>query len=160
VIRPLPAAAADPQSSAWLGYTWSSWTPFVAESPFPGGPTDGLDGPGLYRFRVRGDSGLLYIGEAGPFGLRGRINGHRRTARIALSPVPGRVRPYTTFHVRLGALWEARRSVEVSWTPLAPDLPVAERKGREVDLIAAHRGHMGRNPECQFLAGTRFATGD
>ena len=156
VSRPLPAGATDPQSSAWLGYPWSPWIPFVADTPFPGASADGLDGAGLYRFRVRDDSGLLYIGEAGTFGLRGRINGHRRTARIARSPVRGRARPYTTFHLRLGELWEAKRRVEVSWTPLAPDLPVPERKGREVDLIAAHRKQLGRNPECQFLEGTRF----
>jgi hypothetical protein len=57
-------------------------------------------------------------------------------------------------------MWKAGRSVEVSWTPLAADLPVPERKGREVDLIAAHRRHLRRNPECQFLEGTRFPKGD
>ncbi len=53
--RPVP----DPQGADWGGLSWSDWYAFdqaISEDRIP-------SSAGIYRFRGRGEPGLLYIGE-------------------------------------------------------------------------------------------------
>ena len=61
----------DPQSPCWAGLAWSRWYDFDrADRQHLIPPT-----PGLYRFRIVGFAGRLYIGESGAKdGRRGRLH--------------------------------------------------------------------------------------
>jgi len=117
--------------------------------------TERPTGPGLYRLRTHGRRGLLYIGQTG-LSLARRLEQQRRGGRIAaglLHHNPSR----RLLHVGtvIGALWNDGRAVHFSYVelPEEPDLPMPERRGLEVDLIAAYRATMGRSPDCQFMPG-------
>jgi hypothetical protein len=145
--RPIALPARDPQGPHWQGFGWSEWTQFIHDNPLLMSAI-GIGEQGLYRFRVAGRSGLLYIGETGRT-LKERLDGHRRAARIA-GQQP------TTQHAAFAAAvrdhWAAGRDVEVSWATLPKGFPREERKGVECELIAAYRATVGRNPDFQFQA--------
>jgi hypothetical protein len=64
------------QSQQWAGLTWSPWMVFDEAA-------DGHNIPaaaGLYRFRIRGQSGLLYIGEGA--NLRRRLKVLNKARRM------------------------------------------------------------------------------
>jgi hypothetical protein len=59
------AAAGGPQATDWGGLSWSGWLDFDEAHHDHLIPAT----PGIYRFRVRDEPGLLYIGESGQPGL-------------------------------------------------------------------------------------------
>src|SRR6266542_5492247 len=95
----ITTAASDPQAADWGGLRWSEWQDFDEAHRGHVIPAT----PGLYRFRARGEPGLLYIGESGDAGgRRARLDdlarGRKRhppefylnwrAAGLALAPAP------------------------------------------------------------------------
>ena len=99
----------------------------------------------------------MYIGEAGSK-LARRLEQQRRGGRIAAGLLHRNPdRRLLQIGSAIGALWNAGRMVDFSYVelPSEPALPTSERKGLEVDLIAAYRATMGRSPDSQFMPGQR-----
>jgi len=145
--RYLHRPALDPHGPFWQGYRWSEWyafPSFLAE-PIARDDTAPLGGAGIYRFAVPRRRGLLYIGQASR--LRRRLSGHARAVTDILGP---HTRRHLGFHYELAAYVHGEGKVQVSWTPL-DSLGKPDRLGIECDLIAAHRGTVGCNPNWQFL---------
>lgn len=145
----------DPQSSRWAGLHWSPWHDLDAAHQEKLIPAT----PGLYRFRVPGVPGLLYIGESGA--RRGRAARLDALAR-------GRRRHSPGYYLNWRANGLARRphrghyaapyirqieeatgcTAEISWArDEHPDR--AERKAAEVRLLAAYRQATGGDPPVQ-----------
>ena len=105
--------------------------------------------PGVYRLRGRRLSGLLYVGESQ--NLEKRLQVLRWALGKAAEGKTGRTGHWAALnlHTRLRG-----RKLEVSW--LKDAIPAkSERKGIECECIAAHRWHLDRNPDCQFVAFER-----
>jgi len=98
---------------------------------------------GIYRLRCTGLQGLAYIGIS--LNLRSRLGGLRR----GLSNAPDYLG-----HSAAGCLAEIQRrhhaKIEVSFVTIE-GTKLRELKGREVDLIAAHRDAVKKSPPCQFV---------
>lgn len=143
----------DPKGRHWQGYDWSEWYRLrdVAEGmdDFGDDPSP-INVAGLYRLSLRGQKGLLYIGQTGR-SLRRRLRGHLQSAEFAV----GLRHRLSTRQVRpmyreLGKMLLSGRGVLVSWTPLR--ISKGDRLGIEAELIAAYRAIMGKNPQLQFLS--------
>ena len=124
----------DPQGLHWGDLAWSDWHQLDSAEAhaIP-------EGPGLYRLRCRGASGLIHVGISAR--LRSRLAGLRRA----------RFRDDKRGHYAaacVAAHEDQDKIVEVSWT-IVGDMERRELMGREVDLIAAHRRRFG-SPACQF----------
>ena len=145
----------DPQSPCWAGLAWSGWYDFdQADREHLIPPT-----PGLYRFRIVGFPGLLYIGESGATkGRRGRL---RDLARGRLAHEPDYYlkwredgladRPHRG-HYAAPFIRQAEsasgRVTEVSWA-LGEHRNTAGRKQAEARLIELHRQAVGDAPPAQ-----------
>ena len=129
----------NPQSDRWEGHDWAPWrTLDVATDAVT--PTV----QGIYRIRCgAGVDGLAYIGIS--FNLRSRLGGLRR----GLTNPPDYLG-----HSAAGCLAEIQRrhhaQLEVSFVTMEGTKP-RELKGREVDLIAAHRVAVKKSPPCQLV---------
>jgi hypothetical protein len=150
-VRP---TAGDPQAADWGGLSWSQWQGFDEAHRGKVIPAT----PGIYRFRARGEPGLLYIGESGGrTGRRGRLGslarGMRRhpadfylnwrAAGLAKRPHRGH---YAAPYVR--QCEDAGCQVEVSWA-LEEHPDETERKAVEERLIELHRQARGADPPIQ-----------
>lgn len=139
-----PDLLADPQSRTWAGFEWSDWHELTAALTPRGSPVP--PEAGLYRVRVEGAPGLLYIGQTG-LSLRGRLGQLRTSEKRASAGLDARA-PHVAGacvhqHKQRGA------TIHVSWVA-TPDIDKRERLGRECDLIAAYRQVIGESPSCQF----------
>lgn len=98
---------------------------------------------GIYRLRCAGLEGLAYIGIS--LNLRLRLGGLRRGLTHP---------PHHVGHSAAGCLAELQRrhraQIEMSFVTMA-GTSLRELKGREVDLIAAHRGAVKKSPPCQLV---------
>ena len=132
----------NPHGARWLGRRWTNWAMLEDVLDRSVVPRQ----PGVYRLRGKRFTGLLYVGESG--------NLHERL--IALRHALGRAADGKTektghwaaqnLHMRLKG-----RKLVVSW--LKDAVPAkSERKGIECECIAAHRWHLDRNPDCQFVS--------
>jgi hypothetical protein len=137
-----PTVVASPQTRNWGELTWSRWWQLdraISENR--------VRGPGIYRFRSRGDPGLLYIGESGarPRRLGGLL-------KDLVYPVDFRHRRNHTASRSIRRCLDAGCRVEVSWT-LADELLAwrPERKDTERDLMQQHADELGWTPPCQQL---------
>jgi hypothetical protein len=149
------STAADPQAANWGSLSWSPWHDFDQahqQDLIP--PTSGL-----YRFRSRGEPGLLYIGESGSEGgRRGRLDalarGRRRHSAdfyldwrangLLKRPHRGH---YAAPYFRLCE--DAGCAVEVSWALFEhPD--TKDRRAAEERLIRQHRTDTGWTPPIQY----------
>jgi hypothetical protein len=147
-------APGDPQAADWGGLPWSQWQDFDMAHRGRVIPAT----PGIYRFRARGEPGLLYIGESGGrTGRRGRLGrlarGMRRhpadfylnwrAAGLAVRPHRGHyAAPY------LRQCQDAGCRIDVSWA-LQEHPYVTERRNTEERLIRLHREAMGIDPPIQ-----------
>jgi hypothetical protein len=146
--------AMDPQTPCWGGLSWSEWQDF--DEAHRGKVITAT--PGIYRFRARGEPGLLYIGESGGrTGRRGRLGslarGMRRhpadfyldwrAAGLAKRPHRGHyAAPYML------QCEDAGCHVEVSWA-LEDHPDETERLAVEARLIQLHREVVGVDPPVQ-----------
>lgn len=150
-----PTAASDPQAANWGGLSWSGWHDFDDAHCHGLIPAT----PGIYRFRARGEAGLLlYIGESGA--KRGR-----RSRLGALAQ--GRKRHPPSFYLDWRAAGLTKRPhrrhfaapyfrqcedagchVEVSWA-LKEHPDKDERRSVEERLIQLHHEVMGIDPPIQ-----------
>ena len=151
-------AADDPQAADWGGLSWSQWQDFDEahrEKVIPATP-------GIYRFRARGEPGLLYIGESGNAdGRRARLDdlarGRKRhppeyylnwrDAGLTRRPHRGH---YAAPYVR--QCEDAGCHVEVSWA-LEGHRDKTDRRAAEERLIQLHREVMGFDPPIQHGGG-------
>ena len=136
------------------GLSWSEWQDFDEAHRGKVIPAT----PGIYRFRARGEPGLLYIGESGD--VKGR---RRRLAALAR----GRKRHPPEFYLdwrAVGLLKRPHRGhyaapyirqcedagcrVEVSWA-VEEHPGETERKAVEARLIQLHREAMSIDPPVQ-----------
>ena len=147
-------AADDPQTADWGGLSWSPWQDFDEAHREKAIPAT----PGIYRFRARGESGLLYIGESGDAGgRRARLDklarGRKRhppdfylnwrAAGLAQRPHRGH---YAAPYVR--QCEDAGCHVEVSWA-LEEHRDTTERRAVEARLIELHHQAMDSDPPIQ-----------
>ena len=151
----------DPQAPDWHGLAWSEWQDFDEAHRARAIPTT----PGIYRFRARGEPGLLYIGESGERkGRRARLG---RLARGMQRHPPEfyldwraaglTVRPYRGHYAApyMRQCKDEGCQVEVSWAKDEhPDK--AERRAVEERLIQLHREVIGIDPPIQH-GGTGVA---
>ena len=139
----------DPQAADWGGLSWSEWHAFdqaVAEDRIPASG-------GIYRFRSRGEPGLLYIGEGADRRRRLRTLERHSTARPAryyLVWTAGTKRPprghYAAPYLRLCR--DAACIVDVSWAiPVHADQ--ADRRQVEACLIRQHHDEAHGDPPWQ-----------
>ena len=147
--------AGGPHAADWGGLCWSEWHDF--EEAHCGNLIPAT--PGIYRFRARGEPGLLYIGESGKAG--------GRRARLG-DLARGRKRHPASFYLNWRAAGRARRPhrghyaapyirqceddgcrVEVSWA-LEEHPEQTERRAVEARLILLHRETMGADPPVQY----------
>jgi hypothetical protein len=140
---------ADSQAEDWGGLSWSAWCAFdeaVHEGQIP-------STGGIYRFRSRGEPGLLYIGEGGNRSRRLRTLARmrrRHPAAYYLAWPSGTKRPHRGHY----AAPQLRRCdddgcvVEVS---CAIDVHAdrAARRSVESRLIRQHFDEVGHEPPCQ-----------
>jgi hypothetical protein len=148
----------DPQATDWGGLSWSPWQKFDEAHRDGAIPAT----PGLYRFRAKGEPGLLYIGESGgTTGRRGRLGrlarGMRRhpadfylnwrAAGLAVRPHRGH---YAAPYMR--QCEDAGCHVEVSWA-LKEHPDEAERRAVEARLIQLHREATDFDPPIQHGGG-------
>jgi hypothetical protein len=128
----------NPQSDRWRDHDWSPWRTLDEAA---GAETPNVQG--IYRIRCAGHVGLAYIGIS--LNLRSRLGGLRRGVT---NP------PDYLGHSAAGCLAEIQRRhhapIEVSFVTMEGTKP-RELKGREVDLIAAHRDAVKTSPPCQFV---------
>jgi len=151
----ITTAASDPQAADWGGLRWSEWQDFDEAHRGHVIPAT----PGLYRFRARGEPGLLYIGESGDAGgRRARLDdlarGRKRhppefylnwrAAGLAKRPHRGH---YAAPYVR--QCEDAGCHVEVSWA-LEEHPDKTDRRAAEGRLIRLHRVVMGVVPPIQY----------
>ena len=157
----MTATVGDLQAADWGGLSWSGWQDFDEAHRGKLIPAT----PGIYRFRARGEPGLLYIGESGGrTGRRGRLGslarGMRRhpadfylnwrAAGLAMRPHRGHyAAPY------LRRCQDAGCRIQVSWA-LQEYPDVTERRAVEARLIELHRQAMGVDPPIQH-GGRRVA---
>jgi hypothetical protein len=147
-------AADDPQAPEWSGLSWSRWQDFDEAHRGKVIPAT----PGIYRFRARGEPGLLYIGESGNAeGRRARLDdlarGRKRhppefylswrAAGLAKRPHRGH---YAAPYMR--QCEDAGCHDEVSWA-LEEHPEMTERRAVEARLIQLHREVMGFDPPIQ-----------
>ena len=153
------AGTADgPQAADWGGLSWSEWRDFDEAHRGKLIPAT----PGIYRFRARGEPGLLYIGESGAAGgRRARLDDLAR----------GRKRHPAGFYLNWRAAGQARRPhrghyaapylrqceddgcrVEVSWA-LEEHPELTGRRAVEARLILLHREITGVDPPIQHGGG-------
>jgi hypothetical protein len=144
--------AGGPQTADWGGLSWSQWQDFDEAHRDRAIPAT----PGIYRFRTKGEPGLLYIGESGgSIGRRGRLGRlargmwrhppdfylNWRAAGLAARPHRGHyAAPY------LRQCRDAGCNIEVSWA-LQEHPDVTERRVTEERLIRLHREAMGADPQ-------------
>jgi hypothetical protein len=114
----------DPESSGWMSWAWSPWTPILNARA-------ALAGISLYRIRCHGLSGLVYVGQ-------GRVRARLRDHLIKAAKEDHRQARYFT------------GDIEASWVELA-DMTELNRLEHENDLIGAHVLAVGRPPTAQFL---------
>jgi len=139
----------DPQADDWIGLSWSHWHDLdqaVRDHLIP-------VTAGLYRFRARGEPGLLYIGEGANRRRRLRTLARYRNAQSAsyyLCWPAGARRPfrghYAAPFIRLCE--DAGCVMEVSWAADVHANRIARRKV-EACLIREHLARVGREPPCQ-----------
>ena len=108
-----PTAASDPQAANWGGLSWSGWHDFDDAHCHGLIPAT----PGIYRFRARGEAGLLYIGESGA----------TRSALAPGRPRTGTQAPPTQFLPRLAS---GRSHQAPTSTPLSRSILSAVRGRR------------------------------
>jgi hypothetical protein len=131
-LAPLGPLTGDPQALNWGTHSWSAWVSLRDLTP-----RATARGSGLYRFRGRVPSALLYIGE-------GRIP-NRPRAHVAKMKRPDH---------RLGRIFAGQERLECSWVINESWLP-HQREELENDLIAAHVLKTGTVPIGQFLGEPR-----
>ena len=147
--------AADPQSADWGGLVWSQWHDFDQAHRERLIPATA----GLYRFRVLGELGLLYIGESGAAGGREErlddlARGRRRhTADFYLHWRANGLlkRPHRGHYAApfFRQCEDAGCKVEVSWV-LGEHPDKDDRRAAEARLIQLHREATGENPPVQY----------
>jgi hypothetical protein len=138
------------QSQQWAGLTWSPWTIFDEAA-------DGHNIPaaaGIYRFRIRGHSGLLYIGEGA--NLRRRLKVLNKARRMDpahyLSWPPGTKRPHRGHYCApyLRQCEDAMSACsEVSWS-IETFEDKGQRRAVEARVIAQHIEEVDAAPPCQY----------
>jgi hypothetical protein len=154
MIGEVTPTASDPQAADWGGLSWSQWQDFQDAHRGRVIPAT----PGVYRFRARGEPGLLYIGESGAAkGRRGRLDDlargrtryppeyylNWRAAGLTKRPHRGH---YAAPYIR--QCEDSGCHFEVSWA-LEEHSDETERKEVEVRLIQLHREAMGIDPPIQ-----------
>lgn len=128
----------NPESDRWQSHDWATWR-LLDGATSATIPTV----QGIYRLRCAGLEGLAYIGIS--LNLRSRLGGLRRGLGHP---------PHHVGHSAAGCLAELQRrhraQIEVSFVTME-GTSLTELKGREVDLIAAHRAAVKKSPPCQFV---------
>lgn len=138
------------QADSWGGVSWCGWDVFdqaVAEDRIPASS-------GIYRFRSRGESGLLYIGEGADRRQRLRLlekYSRAHPARYYLEWPDGSPRPYRGHYAApfLRLCRDIGCLVEVSWTIEAHAEPES-RKALETCLIRQYYDEAHSYPPWQF----------
>lgn len=137
----------EPADEQWAGMRWAPWQPFNEDVVRSAVPTT----PGIYRFRTRDESALLYIGIGA--NRRRRLRTLRRWSRKssrAFEPQPGNKRPFRGHFAApaLARCEEAGCRAEVSWSLITfPERQ--ERETVERALITQHRHETGMDPPWQ-----------
>jgi hypothetical protein len=126
-IPPQGPLGANLHADDWCGHKWNSWVP-AARAPRQAS----VVGLGLYRIRVPGEPGLVYIGEGI---VEARLLSHR-------------MKGSSKTHRQANAF--SAQELEYSWT-LNRGWHRYQRQELETDLIAAHVQLLGFPPEAQFL---------
>jgi hypothetical protein len=146
--------ASNPQAANWGGLSWSEWQDFDEAHRRDLIPAT----QGLYRFRARGETGLLYVGESG-------AAGGRRARLGALAR--GRKRYPASFYLNWRAAGLPKRPhrghyavpyfqqcedagcrIDVSWA-LDEHPEKTERRSIEARLIRLHHEATGFDPPIQ-----------
>ena len=127
-LPPMGDLSGDPEGAGWCGHTWSEWAP-ASVTP----RRVRRDALGLYRLRVPGQPGLVYIGEGA---VSSRVSQHLRKVARPREPQ--------------GEVFSA--DMEASWT-LNESWVKRQRLELENDLIAAYTLTKGSPPVGQFSAG-------
>jgi hypothetical protein len=150
----LEKPASNPQASDWGGLSWSEWHDFDKAHRRNLIPAT----PGLYRFRARNETGLLYVGESGEAGgRRARLDdlarGRKRHPasfylnwRAAGLPKRPHRRHYSAPYFR--QCEDAGCHIDVSWA-LEEHPELTERRSIEARLIRLHHEVMGFDPPIQ-----------
>jgi hypothetical protein len=144
------STVSDPQADNWSGVSWCVWDAFdlvVTDNRIPASG-------GIYRFRSRGESGLLYIGEGAD--VRRRLltlEKHSKAcpARYYLEWRVGSRRPHRGHYAApfLRLCREVGCVVEVSWT-IDVHAERGSRKALERYLIRQYYDEAHSYPPWQF----------
>jgi hypothetical protein len=144
-----------PQAADWGGLAWSEWHCF--DEAHHGNLIPATSG--IYRFRTRGEPGLLYIGESGARrGRRARLGAlargrKRHPADFYLNwRVAGLTKRPHRGHYAAPYLRQCEDDgccVEVSWA-LEEHPESAQRRAVEARLILLHRETTGVDPPIQY----------
>ena len=126
-IPPQAALGDNCHEASWCGHTWSAWTDALDVLALPPKQANGL-----YRFRRRGESGLVYVGQGR---VAGRIASHLKKGS-------------TAGHSQQRH-FDDPASLEVGWV-LSGMWFEHQRLELENDLIAAHVLVYGCPPAAQF----------
>lgn len=120
-------------------HQWTDWVPLLGAGRDRSIPS----GPGLYRVRRVGSSGLDYIGQAGR-SLRGRLG--------MLAGVHRSEMPYRDPHTAAPALWAIRHCEGCEFEASVTLVPgsVVKRKALEAVAITLYRVETGRSPTFNF----------
>ncbi|WP_203933846.1 GIY-YIG nuclease family protein [Virgisporangium ochraceum] len=117
---------------------WSGWHPLTDRAARLGTPR----GPGLYRVRAVGDTGLAYVGQTKS--LSRRLN--------HLTVLYQDEIPYNDPHTAAPCLWVMRTvhgaEFEFSVVEVAGD--VRDRMAAESVVVSEHRAEFGRSPTASF----------
>jgi len=150
----ITSAVGDPQGPEWGGLSWSEWLDFDEAHRGKLIPAT----PGIYRFRARGEPGLLYIGESGEAkGRRGRLDdlargmgSHPASYYLSWRAVGLAKRPHRGHYAApyMRQCEDAGCHVQVSWA-LEEHPDETERKAVEARLIQLHHEAMGIDPPIQ-----------
>lgn len=144
------STVSDPQVDSWGDVSWCEWDAFdqaVTENRIPASG-------GIYRFRSRGESGLLYIGEGADVRRRLQtLEKHSRAypARYYLEWRAGSPRPYRGHYAApfLRLCRDAGCVVEVSWT-IDVHAERGSRRALETYLIRQYYDEAHSYPPWQF----------
>ena len=137
-------AATDPQSVGWGGMAWSQWHDFDQARDDRLIPST----PGLYRFRVQHEEGLLYIGESGARWARLDDLARARRRHTADYYLKGLGDPGHSSAPYFILCEDAGCRIEVSWA-LDERLDKTDRRAAEARLIRLHREATGEDPPVQ-----------
>jgi len=127
-IPPQGALDDNCHGASWCGHAWGAWT--VVSDVLTRPPKQAN---GLYRFRVRGKSGLVYVGQGR---VADRIASHLKKGSAAGHSQQGH--------------FNDPASLEVSWV-LSGEWLDHQRLELENDLIASHVLTFGYPPAAQFI---------